>query len=75
MAEIFRLRRFEKLPEQLLKDLSEHKDWQHIVVVGTYQEDGETYIDAWHNSDNGTMLIGMLMRAILEISTHANTEQ
>ena len=68
---VVRLRKFEKPPEQLLKDLAEHKDWRNIAIVGTYKDDdGELIIDCWHNADNGTVLIGMLMRAILEINEH-----
>lgn len=71
-AEVLRLRKFEKPPEQLLKDLSEHKDWEEIVVVGTYGRDGKRFIDVWHNQENATTLIGMLMRGILMLHEQIN---
>ena len=66
-AQVVRLRKFEKPPEQLLKDLSEHQDWKEVVVVGTYIENDVEYIDAWYSAGNASTLIGMLMRGILHI--------
>ena len=64
---VVRLRKFEKPGAQLLKDLAEHKDWEHLIVVGQFSENDKTWIDVFHNTDNGTLMVGMLMRAIVHI--------
>ena len=66
-AQVVRLRKFEKPPERLLRDLADDKDknWEHIFVIATYREKDEEWIDMWYNPGNTTTLTGMLMRAIL----------
>ena len=64
---VVRLRKLEKPPERLLRDLADdkYKKWKEVIVIASYKDEKGEWVDCWYNAGNSTVLTGMLMRAIL----------